>query len=72
MGFDHFTLLYCTILVQIIKKSDCVGTCKKKPNLGESWADKTKHLWRIRSYYEIKQAQDLKDKLRDKLHNFQT
>ena len=40
MGFDHFTLLYCTILVQIIKKSDCVGTCKKKPNLGESWADK--------------------------------
>lgn len=45
---------------------------QKKPNLGESWADKTKHLWRIRSYYEIKQAQDLKDKLRDKLHNFQT
>ncbi len=29
---------------------------QKKPNLGESWADKKKQVWRISSHYWIKSA----------------
>ena len=35
MGFDHFTLLYCTILVQLLKNQIALALAKKNPTLGK-------------------------------------
>ena len=35
MGFDHFTLFYCTILVQLLKNQIALPLAKKNPTLGK-------------------------------------
>ena len=62
MGFDHITPLYCTILVQLLKIT-LRFHLQKKPNLGESWADKKQTIMENQIALLINQAWDLMAKL---------
>ncbi len=63
MGFDHFTPIYCTVLVQFSQNHIAFSVAKKNPTLGKVGQIKRNIYGELDHTTEIKQAQDLIVKL---------